>query len=741
MPRSIPHAALLALFVVRFAGAADAEDSGAQPRPTPSPSPQQPSPQQPALPRVTVVGTQTLENNYRTESVDSLGPLGSTRILDAPYSIAILPLDLIENSQAVNFKDVSKYLPLVAYQEQQGPDILRPQTRGMQGGNFQNSRMDGMTMFVTVANALEQFQQIEVLNGVSASLYGPANPSGMFNFVSKRPTGYDLRRVSVTYDSNSIGTAHIDFGGKIDPNGMVSYRLNGLFGEGTGFVDGSHTKRVLGDLGVDIRPRQDTVVELNYSDYHLINKGYPGWFTYGEKIGLPSAPDPTRVGYGQTYAGVDLETRMGSVRLKHDFNSDWHLVVGALNQDATRDINTPVNNLKSNAGNYTSSFANGFAPRFIITSDAGYLNGNFNTGSVAHDLTIGTAGYKSQSYSVITPATAPSVLLGLATINSPQTFPEPTAGPPNTSANFDSSTTYQQGVNVGDTIRFGEAWSTRLAVSQDWFHVNNYNAKAKALPEYSNSGLSPTGSLMYKPISNVTTYVTYASSLQAGDLAPGTPGAPGVVANAGESLAPYRSKEIEAGIKASLAKIDFTAAVFRIQRPFANIDPSDNVFKISGNQVNKGLEISAIGELVSGLTVYGGVTFLNARLEDTGIASTNDKTFVGAPKVKGNTLFEYQIPGIQGLVAVFDWQFTGTRPGNDTNSFYVAGYNLFDVGARYLSNIVGKNVTWRLAVNNVADKNYWSTVAPSNLTGANTGNLLGHLGSPRTVLASASFDF
>jgi iron complex outermembrane receptor protein len=432
---------------------------------------------------------------------------------------------------------------------------------------------------------------------------------------------------------------------------------------------------------------------------------------------------------------------MGSVRLKHDFNSDWHLLVGALNQDGTRDINTPVNNLKSNVGNYTSSFANGFAPRFVVTSDAGYLNGTFAAGSVAHDLTIGTAGYKSQSYSVTTPATPASALLGSASINDPKTFSEPAAGPPQTTANFDSSTTYQQGLNAGDTILFGEAWSTRLAVSQDWFHVDNYNAKAKVLPKYSNSGLSPTASLMFKPARNVTTYVTYASSLQAGDLAPGTPGAPGAVANAGESLAPYRSKEIEAGVKASLARIDFTAAVFRIQRPFANIDPSDNVFRTSGNQVNKGLELSAVGELIGGLTVYGGITLLNARLEDTAVASTNDKRFVGAPKVKGNTLFEYRIPGIQGLVALFDWQFTGTRPGNDTNSFYVAGYNLFDVGARYSSNIMGKNVTLRVAVNNVADRDYWSTVAPSNLTGTNTGNLLGHLGSPRTVLASASFDF
>jgi iron complex outermembrane receptor protein len=54
---------------------------------------------------------------------------------------------------------------------------------------------------------------------------------------------------------------------------------------------------------------------------------------------------------------------------------------------------------------------------------------------------------------------------------------------------------------------------------------------------------------------------------------------------------------------------------------------------------------------------------------------------------------------------------------------------------------LSKNVTWRLAVDNLTDRNYWSTIAPSNLTGANTGNLLAHFGTPRTVLAAVSVDF
>jgi iron complex outermembrane receptor protein len=388
---------LLALLPLALETAAYADDA------------QQPSAQSPQSPtaRVVVTGTRDAEDHYRVPAVDSIGPLGTTPVLDTPYSVGILSHDLIENSQATNFKDVSKYLPLVAYQEQQGPDVLRPQTRGMQGGNFQNTKLDGMTMFITVPVALEQFEQIEVVNGLTASLYGPANPSGIFNFVSKRPTpDSDLREVTASYNSDSVGTAKVDLSGKIDPGGIFSYRLNALYGSGEGYVDDSHQRRTLGDIGLDIRPWAHGVLELNYSDYRLINKGFPGWFTYGETIRLPSAPDPSRVGYGQSYAGVDLHTRIGTARIKQDLGSNWHLVAGILNQDGSRNMNTPVNNVTSSAGAYTSSFANGFAPRFIITSDTAYLNGNFDTWGIGHDFTFGTAGYRAQSYSVTTPATA-----------------------------------------------------------------------------------------------------------------------------------------------------------------------------------------------------------------------------------------------------------------------------------------------------------------------------------------------
>ncbi|HTC45320.1 MAG TPA: TonB-dependent siderophore receptor [Steroidobacteraceae bacterium] len=708
-----------------------------------------------------VIQTSRDKGDYRVQTLDSVGPTGSTPIVNTPYSISVLPSDLIENTQAVNFKEVSKYMPLVSFQEQQGPDILRPMTRGYQGSNFENTKIDGMTIFMTGVTSMEQFDQIEVVSGASSSLYGPVPPSGVFNMVTKRPTDYDLREFTADYASDSIGTAKADLGGKLDSRGIVSYRLNAVYGDGQGYVADSHERRSLIDLGVDVRPWEQTTLELNYSSNTLLTEGFQGWFTYadsptksGKYILLPPAPDPQREGLGQPYAGVYLRTDMLEARIKQDFGGNWHLVAGVLNETVERNINTAVNNLTSNAGAYNTNFGSGFAPRFAITSDVAYLNGDFETFGIDHDFTLGSAGYRASSYSPITaantacPPSATSTCLGSASIADPVIFPEPLQGPPNVSMShiYDSSDQYQQGVNINDTLKFTDQWMLRLGASQDWFRTNSFNNKSVQTGQFSSHGISPSASIIFKPTGNSTLYATYVSSLQAdADTAPASTTTVTVV-NAGAALAPYRSKEYEVGYKIDFDKIYFTAALFDMDRPFANTfpvngNPNRVVYEIFGDQINKGLELSAVGQVINGLTMYGGLTLLNSRMENTPLAATDNQPYVGTPKIKGNVLLEYHIPTLPGLVATFDYQFSGPRPGDDTDQFSVAGYNLFDLGARYTLKMWGTPVAWRLAVENITDRHYWSTIGPSNITGANTGNLVAHLGAPRTLDASVTVKF
>jgi iron complex outermembrane receptor protein len=737
----------------------------------------------------TVTVSADADNAYRVDNVASGGPLGTTPILDLPYSVNVISRQLIDDTQSRNFKEAAKYLPLVSFQEMQGPEVLRPETRGMQGSNMQNDLKDGMGIAVTTPSALEEYEQVEVVNGLGGELYGPANPSGMFNFVTKRPTEEPFGEVELDYEGSTVATAHIDVGGRIGKRKLFGYRANLLLGDGEGYVDHSQLRRQLGAVAADYRPTEHTAIEGNYSYYNLYQHGYPGWFAYlpattplsapgSTSILIPeNAPNPTLQGYGQSFSGVNLNSQIGELRLKHDFSSNWHLVVGGLNQIADRDINTAVNQFVDNKGDYKTYLANSFsslAPRFQVDSDLAYLNGRIKTGKIRHDVVIGANGYRFGSYS---PVTSPAKT-ALCTANTPQGIceaniadplvdVEPVAGifsyaktSPSTGI-YESSIIHQQGFSLGDTITLTPQWLVRVAASQDWTWTDSFTDTAATgyqrspiVGGYLSQGVSPSASVMFKPRADMTFYGTFADSIQAPDVAMAST-ASDIVVNANQALPPYRSKEGEVGYKLRLHRINFSTALFRVERPFANyvvgvVNPVCGTlsgtsgcesYEITGNQVNYGAETMLSGRIFESLMVTGGISILNPKLTDTGIAATNNKDFVGIPDYESNILAEYHLPKLRGVFLNFDWQHVGRRPIDDINSEFTPQYNLFDFGVRYITRIKGKATTFRVATNNATNVHYWSTLGPGSITGQSTSSYLAHLGEPRLLTASMRFAF
>jgi len=687
---------------------------------------------------ITVVGTAS--PGYRVDTA-SIGSLSATSILETPYMVNVLPAALIANNQAKSFKEASRYLPLIGFQEQQGSEVLRPQTRGMQGANMQNSRMDGMGIVITGANSMEMLQQIEVLNGLGGALYGPANPSGMFNFVPKRPTEQPLRQASVSYDGRSVGQVYTDVGGRTGPSKMFGYRVNALAGQGEAFRTDSKLERRLFSFAGDVRPFSRTTIEGLYSYYRVEQRFFPGWFTFGRSnasatfVMLPAeAPDPTTPGFGQPDSGLNLKTRIAQGRVKHDFSNTWNLISGVQFQKADRDISTQIMALQDNAGAYNASLASGFAPRFTVLGNLTSLNGRFTTGRFDHTVAFGVTGYQFKTYSDFVNPPAASVRLGSASIDNPVVFPLPPAGIPTHSNIFNSGVINQQGFNMVDSIALSRRWSTRIAISHDWIWTDNYNNAGVRTGGYKDIGLSPLGSLMFKPKGRMTVYGTYGSSLQQGDIAPTT------AANASEALPPYRSTQTEVGYKIAFPLIDLATAFFHIDRPFAMTDPADNVFKISGEQINKGFEAIVTGRVTERLLMFGGFTVLDPTLTKTGNPLTDGKQFVNIPRFKSNLLTEYRFFGAGTYVSV-NWQHVGRRPIDDINSTYTPAYDVVDLGVRHSHRVGNVVATWKFQVNNVADEHYWSTIGPGNITGTNVGSYTAHFGTPRTVQASLDIAF
>ena len=671
-----------------------------------------------AVPEITINGIlPSADDTYRAPPIIEVGPLGSRPLLDTPYSISIVPVQLAENQQLESVRELFRYIPSV-----QGENI-RPQSRGLQAGVVQNTRIDGLNIAATTDYAIEQFDRIEVLNGLAGALYGPASPAGTFNYVFKRPTAQDLNALTVAYNSGSSVIEHADLSRRFGPGDMFGARVNLLNQNGENYVEGSNLQRQLASVALDARVLPSTLLEFDFSTYHYVDTGFPGTFSLASGVPFPSTPpDPTKVGYGLPWAGDNNHTNIYAGRLLQDFGSDWHLTGGLLYMTNDRASTVPTDTITNANGAYTATTVNTTFALDQVLSNNVALTGKETIAGFTNDMFIGSTGF---SWRRSTPFQTGAITLGKATLANPVLFPEPVL--PNFANRFLAQKTDQQSISFGDTIAFNSYVSVMAAASQSWITSSNINKTGVVTSSYDSSGLSPTASLIVKPQANMTAYLTYADSLQQGDNAPA-----GTV-NAGQGLAPYRSEEWELGYKVDLHRLNLSAALYQIIRPYAFTQPN-NVFAVGGTQRNRGLELSAQGRVTDDLNIFAAVSLMDPKLVDSALPAIADKQILGLSTVTLDVLAEYRVPMLRQLTLTANVNVANRRAGNYTNTNYVDGYTVLDLGARYQMKIEGKPVAFRLALDNINNDRYWANVAPSGqngYTGADSGTAT--LGAPRTV--------
>lgn len=669
---------------------------------------------------VTVSADEAAQQQARDKAA-SLGPLGQRRLQDTPYSVSVVPRELADEQQLKSFKDMIRYLPSV-----QG-DGARPQTRGLQGSVVQNSRLDGLNVVSTTDYPAEQLGGVEVLSGLSGSLYGPANPAGTFNLLSKRPTDFTRNRVTLGLGTGLSWLKAADLSGPFDPAGKIRYRLNLVDEQGHSYTPGSTLRRQLVSLATDFQLSDDTVIETNLSHYNYLAKGMPGKFAVASGVTLPHAQDPTRSNLGQNYAGDNNTTDTASLHVKHDLDGNWKLDVGALRQIADRESTGVTHTLVDNSGRYNSTVSSATASRFTINSYLANLNGTVYTGPISHQLTFGLSGFDWDNYNPVAGATQP---LGSATLSAPQNFAEPNY--PDFTDRYHSANATQRSLILGDTLTFTPQWSLMLSASQNRLTTDNYSL-AGVHTHARDSGISSASSLLYKPVDDLTLYLTYADSLQQGDSIPAGS------ANAGQILAPYRSRMVEVGGKWVVDGVNLSLAAFQIKRPFAYTQ--DNVYAVAGQQRNRGLEFMADGSVSRNLHLFGGITWLDPKLLDTATASTDDTRIVGLARTTANLLTEYRIEQVPGLAVNLNARYMSARPVDDANDHWVGSYETFDVGASYRTHLMQRDTVYRLEVSNVGNSHYWTNIVPGGLNGyTGAGQSSASLAAPRMMQASVQVD-
>lgn len=660
-----------------------------------------------------------------------VGLFGNRDIMETPFSTTSYTQEMIQDQQARSVGDLLRIDPSVRVARGFGNFQEAYFIRGflLDSDSIAYNGLYGLLPRQYIA--AELFERAELLRGASAFLNG-ASPNGdaiggTINLLPKRAPNEPLSRVTVGVSSGLQGLLAADVARRFGPDGNTGIRLNVARRQGDTAVDREGVNLSVAAIGLDWRNSRTRVsADIGYQNHKLDQTRTN--VTLGNAVTVvPQAPKNTS-NWAQPWSYSNERDTFGTLRAEYDINDDV-TVYGAWGLRRSKEANSLANLTVTNG-----STGAGTVARFDNTRedkvDTGELGvrAKLVTGPVKHALVFGLTRFNLEvanaygmqfSSNVATNLYTPSLVAQPAM----DFFGNDLANPRKQRAT--KLTSYA----IGDTVSFmDDAVQVTLGLRYQKLDYDNYAYNTgEPQPGYHDNHTSPLLGLLYRVNKQVSVYANYVEALTQGATAPST------AVNIGTALKPYVSKQKEIGVKYDSGRIGASAALFTTTRPRAYVD-ANNVFAEAGEDRHRGLELQVFGEPIKGLRVLGGVVFLDAEQVSTGSATTDGRKVIGVPTAQGSVGLEWDVPGVRGLAVDTRWIASRGVYANAENSLRVPGWATIDLGARYLTRLAGKDVTFRARINNLANRDFWAS------SGGYPGSGYLVMGAPRTFILSASFD-
>ena len=650
-----------------------------------------------------------------------VGILGSQDVMDTPFSITSYTRKLIQDQQAASVGDVLLNDPAVRVARGFGNYQQAYFVRGLPVFSDDMAYNGLYGLLPRQYLATEFLERVEVLRGASAFLNGAApggsGLGGAINAVPKRAPNEALNEITLGVDSGGQGYAAADIARRFGPDQSTGVRLNLAQRDGKTVVDDAKKKLTVAALGLDFHTGNLRLsADIGFQDNKLKDNQPSITIASGP---IPSAPDASK-NYGQTWNYSNERDTFGTIRAEYDITRDWTVwgAYGMRHGDEANDLSNPT--VVAGGGlRYLRSVVT--RTDRIRTGEIG-VRGQLKTGDIGHTLVFSAATYRGKT-------DAPSQFADFAGVTS-GTLDSPAAIPPTTLSPANVFHT------VSDTKTSSFAVSDTLSLLQDTLKVT-LGARSQTFKDvgYDESRVTPVAGIVYKVSKAVSLYGSYVEGLVKGDIAPATfsvfvptfqtfP-----VANGGEIFKPYQTKQSELGVKFDLGRVGGSVSLYDARKPTYAVDPTSLVFAQTDKVTNRGVEASVFGEPVSGVRLLGGAVYTNSKVESSGLRS------IGVPKFQMNLGAEWDVPGISGLALTSRVMYTATQYADSANVQQVPSWTTLGIGARYGMTVGGKELTLRLRVDNVTNRNYWASAG--GYPGA--GYLV--LGDPRTFTLSGTVAF
>ncbi len=624
-----------------------------------------------------------------------------TPIIDVPQSLSIITADQITEQGITSIGDIIDYTPGVNTSQGEGHrDAVV--FRGVR--STADFYLDGNRDDVQYYRALYNVEQVEILRGPNALLFGRGGTGGVLNRVSKKATvGEQFTGYKTT--ANTFGGFGVELDYNASINDTSAFRINAMFeslenhrdffdGDRVGFNPTAH---------FELSPATTLDVSYEYVDHErFIDRGVP---TGADGRPVERLEDIVFTDPEQSV--TTLEAHVFRAALQHEFSDRLK------------------GNLSAFYGDFDKSYQNFFATNFdevtnVVELDgyidetdrqnlilSGNLVGAFDSGRIGHTVIVGaefidtssdqfrfntffdTTQDDRESFFANRPislnagvgvnALGQTTTVGFTDLND------------DTDVDIDVLSFYVQ-----DQIELSEQFDVLIGARFDSFDITVFNAANGETRESSDDEVSPRFGLIYKPQENISLYASYSESFlpRSGEQFANINGSNNV-------LAANTFANTEIGLKWDFSQgLSFTAALFENEQSspqVADADPS--TLDVIDSDIS-GFEFQLLGQISDAWSISANYSNLDGEIvERTGPTGRTPR------ELPENTLSVWNTVAVS---RAFGFGFGATYQDdsfiNNSNSAVLPSYTRFDASAYY---VVSENLRVQLNVENLTDELYF----------------------------------
>ncbi|MCB8883596.1 TonB-dependent siderophore receptor [Acidisoma cellulosilytica] len=600
----------------------------------------------------------------------------NTPLIETPQSVVVITRDQMNSQGNVqDIRGILRYAPGTYISDDNDERIETLLVRGFQPDQY----LDGLKLLSGTFSSLKvdpyMLQEADLLEGPSSVLYGEGSPGGLLNMVSKRPTDEPLHDVQIQAGTGNRFEGAFDLSGPLNDSGTLLYRLTGLARTEQPDVNHMTEQRIDISPALTWRPDADTSLTILTNYLHDPKGGFYDLLPYeGTLIPTPTGTISQSLYPGQPdFYNLDREQFSVGYDFEHRFNSIWKVSQNAryiyqnLAYSEVQPISLQANGQTLNTVPYVDNEHDG---AFTVDNEA---QARFSTGPLAHTLLLGV-DYQRQMLDTMSRYSSASQYVIPLDINDPD-YNQTVLVPPVSTDNYQQLN--QIGAYAQDQIKFGR-WSFLMAGREDWASTQTQNYLTGVTTNQFARAFTGHLGLTYLFDNGFAPYVSYSTSFQP------TSGTD----YSGAAFKPTTGKQEEVGVKYHPPGINalITVAAFNLlEDNVLTTDPDHANYNVQTGQVrSRGLEISGVTSLTSGLSLRASYTHL-----DSDITSANNGTqgnqLADTPNNMASIWSDYTIQShrFAGFGFGGGVKYMGTSYAANTNTYKIPDYFIVDTVLHY----------------------------------------------------------